>query len=137
MWLRQRGSSPLPKYCLWLLWAVSLEPEAELISPINVKDKECMWLWLCSTLCPHYHTSALVAVVFILKLQECVQCCYASIWGSLCQALKREAVRWCEILKISLRCILFVHSWVQGKGTHHHDLDQIWCLHGASDAVQK
>jgi hypothetical protein len=57
--------------------------------------------------------------------------------SSLCQGLKRRAVRWCEILKISLCCILFVHSWVQGKGTHHHDMDQMWCLRGASDTLQK
>ena len=45
---------------------------------------------------------------------------------SLCQVLKREAVSWCKILKISLFCVLFVHSWMQGKGKHHHDLDQMW-----------
>jgi len=33
---------PPPKYCLWLLWAVSFEPEAGNISPIKGKDKECM-----------------------------------------------------------------------------------------------
>jgi len=55
---------------------------------------------------------------------------------SLCQVLKREAVSWCKILKISLYCVLFVHSWVQGKETHHHDLGQMWCLRGASDALQ-
>jgi hypothetical protein len=65
---------------------------------------------------PHNNNAALVALVFILKLQECVQCCYASIWSCLCQVLKREPVRWCEILKISLFGVLFVHSWVQGKG---------------------
>ena len=111
--------------------------EPEHISPITGKDKECMELWLHSTLCHHYHTSALVALSFILKLQECVQYCYASIWSSLFQVLRREAFMWCKMLKICLCCGLFVHSWVQGKGTHHHDLDQMWCLRGASDAVQK
>jgi len=126
-----------PKCCLWLLWAVSLEPEAEHISLINGKDKECMLLWLHRTLCLHYSISALVVLVFILKLQECVECCCASMWSTQCQILKRGAVRWCEILKISLCCVSFVHSWVQGEGTHHHDLDQMWCLHEASDTPQK
>jgi hypothetical protein len=25
----------------------------------------------------------------------------------------------------NLCCVMFVHSWVQGKGTHLHDLDQM------------
>jgi hypothetical protein len=37
----------------------------------------------------------------------------------------------------NLCCILFVHSWVQGKGTQLHDLDHMLCLRGASDALQK
>jgi len=29
-------------------------------------------------------------------------------------------------------CVLFVYSWIWGKETH-----QLWCLLGASDALQK
>jgi hypothetical protein len=94
-----------------LLWAVSLEPEAEHISPSSEKIKNA-WNCNCMTFC-------------------------VSMMISLRQVLKRDAVSWCNILKISLCCVLFVHSWMQGKGTHHHDLDQIWRLCGASDAIQK
>jgi hypothetical protein len=37
----------------------------------------------------------------------------------------------------NLCCFLFVHSGVQRKGTQHGDLDRMWCLRGASDALQK
>jgi len=47
------------------------------------------------------------ALVIIVKLLARVQCCYASIWSSLCQGLKREAVWWFEKLQISLCCVLF------------------------------
>ena len=32
--------------------------------------------------------------------------------------------------------LCFVYSWVQGRGTRHHALDEM-CLRGASDAVEK
>jgi len=68
---------------------------------------------------------------FILKLWECIQCCCDSMLKSLHQ------VSWCKILKMSLCCGLFVHSWVQGKATHVPHLHQMWCLCGSSDALQK
>jgi hypothetical protein len=42
-----------------------------------------------------------------------------------------------QSLKISSCCVLLVHSWVQDKGTHHCDLDQMWYFLGTSDAAQK
>jgi hypothetical protein len=74
----------------------------------NRTHKDCLYLWLCSTLCLHYHTCALVpALVIVVKLHARVQCCYASSWSCLFQGLKREAVWWLEKLKISLCCVLF------------------------------
>jgi hypothetical protein len=62
---------------------------------------------------------------------------YASMLISLRQVLKRQAVSWCKILKISSCFVFFVHSWEQGKGTHHHALDQMWCVRGAADVLEK
>jgi len=88
------------------------------------KGKECMELWLHSTLCLHYHTSALVAFEFIWKLQECVHCCCATKWSSLCQVLKEEAVRWCEILKIY---VVFCFFTVGCRAREHVTMALIKC----------
>jgi hypothetical protein len=56
---------------------------------------------------------------------------------SLRQGPEREAISLCKTLKISLCCVLFVRSWVHGKGMHNHDLGQMRCLGGASDALQR
>ena len=117
MWLRQRGALHPPHAKILLVITVSFFPwslKLYTYPPINEKDKECMELWLCSTSCLHYHTSALVALVFILKLHTC--------WMLLCLHHEQPvsgsegggAVSWCEILKISLHCVWFVHSWGAG-----------------------
>ena len=122
---------------LWLLWAVSLEPETEHLSQSREKIKNTWsfnFVAHCAFITILWHWWLLE---FILKLKECVQCCCASMLTNLHQVLKKEAVSWCKILKISLCCVWFVQSWVQGKGTQYNDLEQMWCLHGASDALQK
>ena len=56
---------------------------------------------------------------------------------NLCWVTKREAVSWNKVLKMSACCVLFVHSCVQVKGTHHSDLDETSRLSEVSDASQK
>jgi len=76
-------------YCELFPWSLKLNTH----HPSTGKIKnECSFDFI-ALLYLHYHTAALVALVFIVKLQECVHCCYASIWSSLCQVLKRGGGR--------------------------------------------
>ena len=62
---------------------------------------------------------------FLLKLWECVQCCCDSMLSSL------QKAGWCEILKILLCCILFVHSRVQCKVTNGKAHNLLWACRRA------
>jgi hypothetical protein len=49
---------------------------------------------------------------------------------------EKEAVSSCKILKISVCCVLFVHSWMQDR-EHITTTYSVWCLCAASVALQK
>jgi hypothetical protein len=103
----------------------------------------CLWadpllLSAVSTLCCHYHTAALVAFVIYFKMigMCSVLLCHHVDELVSCSEGGGQSVdaKYWKFLHVVF-CLFTV--WVQGKGTHHHDLGPMWCLHGASDALQK
>ena len=117
-----------PPHCYCELFPGSRKPKTYLHLEEDKEYMEFNFIVFCALITIlHY----LWLLQFISALWECVECCCDSMLSSPHQT------GWCEMLKVLLYSVLFVHSWVQGKATCVPALHQIWCLGRSSDALQK